>query len=801
METLRRDLRYGIKTLLRRPVANAAAILCLALGTGATTVVFSLFNGVLLKALPYEDPKGIYLLQLNLASSGPSAISGKEFEDFQELTETFAAVGGTLGWSYNVSDVDPPQRLAAGRVSASVFDVLGVDPILGRVYTTEEQNRGENLLVLSYGVWQSAFGGDRGVLGRTVNLSDVPYTVVGVMPSDFRPMPPAAQIWVPLIPNPAIPRNLRGVVTLVRLQEGVSREQALSNLEVVKQRFEAEYPDIYTEEWSINLLPLINMVVGNVGARLWTFMGAVFLVLAIACANVANLLLAQATAREKEMALRAAFGASRGTLIRQMLTESLILAAAGGALGLGLSYLGLAVVKQFQLGSIPRLAEVSIDLVPLLFTLAITFGTGLAFGLAPALKVSGTRFASTIREGGKTSSAQRRHPLRSALVVAEIALAVVVLVGTMLTLRSYGRLQNVDPGFQVSDLVSMQILLPPPAYAAPAERLRFFESFQSRLHNLPGVESAAVVSYVPFGRLGFSNPLQIDGQDPSEPGPSVNWNMVGPAAFETMKIPLVQGRWFNELDRADTNSVVVIDETTAERLWPDQNPIGKRLLPTGAQFGSWREVVGVVGDVKQNALATSAAQIYFPYPQYPNPVHGLLLRTQLETRAAVDAVRAIAAEVDPRLPVGQIARAEDLRDANLAGPRFNLVLFAIFGGIAFVLAAVGIYGIMATSVAERTTEIGVRRALGAKTGDVLRLVLSEGMKLTVAGLAIGLFSAWLLTHTAARVLSGLVFGIAATDLLSFVVVTAFLALVAFLGSFLPGRRAIRVDPAVALRSE
>ena len=800
MDSLRRDLRYGIKTILRRPVANAAAVLCLALGIGATTVVFSLFNGVLLKALPYRDSSGIQVLRLNLPA-GPSAASGKEFEDFQQLSDTFEHVGGMIGWSYNVTDVDPPQRISAGRVSSSIFDVLGVAPFMGRVYTAEEQNRGDNLVVLSYGLWQSAFGGDQEILGRTITLSETPFTVIGVMPSDFRPMPPSAQLWVPLIPNPAIPRNLRGVTVLVRLKDGISVTRAKADLEVVKQRFEADYPDIYNTEWSLGLLPLRNMVVGNVGARLWAFMGAVFLVLAIACANVANLLLAQATAREKEMALRAAFGAGRGTLVRQMLTESLILAVAGGGLGLALSYVGINVVKRFQLGSIPRLAEVTIDLVPLLFTFLITFATGLIFGLAPALKVSGKRFANTLKEGGKTSSSGRRHPLRSALVIAEIALAVVVLIGTVLTLRSFNRLQDVDPGFQVDDLVSMQVLLPRPAYARPADRLRFHEGFEERLNAQPGIESAAVMSYAPFGPLSWTGQLQIDGQDPNDPGPSVNWNMVSPKVFDTLKVPLLQGRSFTNLDLVDSTEVAVVDESTAERLWPDENPLGKRIMPVGAQYGSWREVVGVVGDVKQSGLASATTQIYLPYPQYPNPVYGLVLRTQLDTRASVDAVRGVVSSLDARLPISRIARVDSLLAASLAGPRFNLVLFGIFGGIAFVLAAVGIYGIMASSVAERTTEIGVRRAMGARTGDVLRLVLGEGMMLTGLGLAIGLVAAWLLTHTVSRILSGLVFGIATTDVLSFVTVTLFLLLVALLGSLLPARRAIRVDPVVALRSE
>ncbi len=803
MDTIFRDLRFALRVIRKRPLVTLVAVLCLGLGIGATTVVFSLVNGVLLRPLPYEDSEGIYMLWLQFPGSvaGDSPASGKEYEDFRAETQIFETVGGLIVWYFNETSLDPPQRLLGGRFSASAFRMLGVAPAFGRIYTEEEEARGERLVVITHSLWQSVFGGDPDVLGRTLTLSQAPYTVIGVMPPRFRAIPAESQLFVPLVPNPRIPRHIRGVLIFARLADGVSPQRAQVDLDELAERFAQDYPELYPEGWGLRLVSLHENEVGEVRFRLLAFFGAVALVLVIACVNVANLLLAQATAREKEVALRTVFGADRWRLVRQHLTESVVLALLGGLLGLALAYFGTRLIVDLQRDAISRIGEVTIDGRVLAFAVAVSVLTGIVFGLAPALRVSVVHLHETLKQGGKTSAASSRHPLRSILVVIEIALAVLVLIGAGLMIRTFRHLQDVDPGFRTGDVVTMQLFLPRPAYFTEAARVGFYQRLRQGLLAVPGVEAAGLVSGLPFDPGGLYGPVLVDGVDPDDPGPDVEWRQASPEYFAAMGIPLLQGRLFDERDHAESPPVVIVDAALAARLWPGDNPIGQRLKPLGGFHDEWREVVGVVGRVRQHELAELSEMLYMPYAQYASPQIALALHTALDPATVAAAVRAAAREADPNQPVGRLRTIDEMVAGALSGSRFNLLLFAFFGAAALLLAALGVYGVMAYSVAQRRREIGVRCALGAQRSDVVKLVLRQGMTLVGLGLALGLALAWLLAYLLSRLLAGMVHGVAATDFLTFALVALFLVATALAACLVPAVRAVRIDPIATLREE
>ncbi|HEX9737060.1 MAG TPA: ABC transporter permease [Thermoanaerobaculia bacterium] len=806
MDTLLRDLRFALKSLLRRPMITAAAVLCLGIGIGATTVVYSLVDAVLLRPLPYRDPEGISTLWLHFPSEGvpTSPLSTHEFLDLREqAAHAFGELGALTPWSFNLTDTVPPQRLNAARVSAEVWGLLGARPAQGRTFTAAEEERGDSVAVISHALWQRAFGGDPDVLGRRITLSDVPHDVVGVMAPDFRPVLDGVEVWVPLTPQRAGRRDMRRIRVLARFADGVGPERAQADLDEIESRFAADYPDLYSSGWGMRLVPLLESEVGEVRGRLTAFLGAVALVLLIACINVASLLMTQATAREKEVALRVAVGAGRGALVRQFLTESVTLAALGGLLGLGLAYLGIELVVRLQLGNIPRLEEVGIDLGVLGFTLAASLLVGIGFGLAPALTASVPRLHAALKEGGKTSAASRRHPLRSALVVVEVTFAVVVLIGAGLMMRSFLRLQEVDPGFRADGLVTMQLDLPFPAYGPIPDRLDFYRRFSETLHALPGIESAGLISHLPFTIFGLAGSIEVEGRDTEDSGPLLGWRMISPELFKTMGIPLLKGRLFDERDHVDaTPRAAILDEATANRLWPEGgDPIGRRVKMVGWVRDEWRQVVGVVGSVKHHSLAEDAEQLYVPFQQAAVLQVGIVLRTSMDALTAAASVRDALRALDPSLPVVQPRLMEDLISDSLSGPRFNLVLFALFAAIALVLAAVGIYGVMSYSVSQRTSEIGLRCALGARRREVLTLILGQGLKLAVLGLGLGLVLAWALTFLLSRLLGGILYGVSATDVATFVGVPVVLLAVSLVACLLPARRAALIDPMRALREE
>ncbi|MEM7584692.1 MAG: ABC transporter permease [Acidobacteriota bacterium] len=805
MNRLHRDLTFAWRMLRKQPGMSLAAILCLALGIGATTVIYSLVDGVLLAPLPYRQPDDLFALQLSFPAAGVerAPASGKEFEDLRAETQVFAETGGIIGWNFNLTSLDPPQRLRGGRLSASVFRILGVPPALGRLYTDAEERDGAQVVVLSHGLWQRAFGADPGIIGRQLALSQVPYEVIGVMPEGYLPLPAETELWVPLVLNPQVPRDLRGVNVVARLAEGVDSELARTALDQLEQRFRQDHPGIYPDSgWGLSIDPLRSMLIArDVERQLMAFSGAVFLVLLIACANVANLLLTQATRREKEIALRSTFGASRLRLIQQLLTESTLLAVFGGIGGIVLAYLGLRAVLALDLGDIPRLDQVGLDPSVLGFTLLITLATALACGLMPALRLSRSAFSQALGEGGRANLARAGHPLRSALVVLELALAGIVLIASALMLRSLGNLQRVDPGFRTDDRVTMRIFLPNPAYAPAEARVDLYQRLRTRLAALPGIEDAELSTVLPLS--GFRNLGQALREDQSaeESWPPVGWTMVSPGYFELLEVPLIEGRVFSEADRADSHPVVVIDQAVAQRLWPDRSPIGQRLQVVGPPGDGWREVIGVVGTIRQLHLTDTTEQLYLPFPQHPGRYLHPLLRTSGEPAAAAAMVRDVLRDIDPNLPIGDIDTLERLASGQLAGPRFNLTVFALFGAAAFLLAGIGTYGVLAYSAAQRRAEIGVRRALGARRRDVLRVILGRGMTLAGLGVLLGLAGGWLLSTVGARHLADLLYDVPLTDLPSFAGVGALLLATALLANLVPAVRAARVDPMQALRQE
>lgn len=806
MEQLLHDLRFALRTLARRPLITIAAILCLGLGIGATTAVFSLVNSILLRPLPYPGSEHLYNLWLRFPNQGVmrSPGSGKEFVDLREQHQTFSEVAGMIGWYFNLSGVEPPVRLLGARASASLFRLLGTQPVLGRPYTDEEQERGDAVVVLSHGLWQRSFGGDPDIIDRTILLDQKPYTIVGVMPAGFRAMPTFAEVWVPLVPNPAVARNTRGVAMLARLAENVDRVRAQNDLDVIEQRFTQEYPDIYPQDgsWGIHLIPLYEAVVGDVAGRLRVFLGAVVLVLLIACINVANLLLSQATEREKEIALRSALGASRRSIWRQLLTESVLLALFGGTVGVLLAWAGTKGITLLRLGNLPRLEEIGLDGRVLAVSLVVSIASGIGFGLAPALRLGRVDLQSTLKEGGRTAAAGGRHTLRSMLVVFELALALVVLVGTGLMLRSFQNLQAVDPGFRTQDIATFQVYLAPGTYANDQAMVGFYRQLREKLRALQGVEGVGLISSMPFGRSRLSGLVHAEGSDPTATAPSASWNAVSPELFENLEITLERGRPFNELDHELAAPVVIVDSKLARQLWPDRDPIGQRLRLEPSPSPVWRTVVGVVSPVHQASLMTETTdQIYVPYPQYPFSTIGATLRTRADLSAIAAAVRRVVAEIDPIQPVADIQTLESMVQESLAGPRFNMLLFALFGTIAFVLAAIGVYGVIAYSVALRGSEIAIRRALGAQHRDVLRMIVGESGRLALTGLGIGLVLALALGRGLDRLLTGMVYGIETTDFVSFAAVVFLLLATALTASFLPAWRALGVDPMTALRQE
>lgn len=810
METLLRDLRFASRNLLKNRGFTVAALLCLALGMGASSAIFSVVDTVLLKPLPFADPDRVMIVwnDLRLQDLPKAPFSGREFLDLQSQVTTFASVGAAAPQNVSLTGRTEPQALLAMRATASLFPMLGVKPELGRLFSAEEDVLGRNnVALLTHRLWKEQLGGDPKIVGQKISIDSKPYLVTGVLPESFSFGKTDCDLWIPMALNPAklMPRQVRTVMIAGRLKPGVSQERAQQEMNLVAQRFARDYPDSYppSSGYGIRLVPAREDLVGDVRATLLVLFGAVGLVLVISCLNVANLLLARATSRTKEVAIRTALGSSRSTLVRQFLTEGLLLSFCGALLGLLLAFWSTRALAAFNPGNIPRLEEVHLDGAVLLFTLGLVVVTGCVFGLVPIFHSATSNLREPLQDGGKTSagttSGQRT---RSALVVAEIAVALVVLVGAGLMIQSFRRLLEVNPGFRTTGLLTARYTLTQARVPQDAQVLALQRRFLEGAAALPGVRGVALASELPMGHgLNATGDITLEGQTlgPNEAPPTTGWRIVSPDYFKTMEIPLLQGRVFTAADDEHAPGAVILDEALARRLWPDGSALGKRLklnARTPAQ-SIWRTVVGVVGHVRQNGLAeASGDQLYIPLPQYPVRLNTLVIRGAGRPEAMASGVRAAFAAVDHDLPL-EIKTIDQVIDDSLTRQRFNTFLFTFFGLVALALTAIGVYGVMAYSVAQRTRDVGIRMALGARKEDVLRLIVGQGARLTSIGLVLGLAAAWWLS----RLMLSLLYGVGASDALTFVGVPLLLGLLGLAASWLPARRAAKVDPLVALRYE
>ncbi len=803
MDALLRDLRFAVRTLMKSPAVTLAALLTLALGIGATTAIFTVVDGILLKPLSYPQPDRLMMVwETNQPRHRDrNVVSPANFLDWQAQNHVFASMSAFAPFSASLTGQGDPRQLDGFVSTADLFTTLQTGVTLGRGFQRADGKPGSPpVIVISNRLWRQ-LGGTDGIVGRTVTLGGRPTEIVGVLPAGFRIAGRAGDFISPLqLGADAHERHGRGARVIARLAAGVTLAQARAEMDTIATRLAREYPD-FNSGWGVNVVPLASDMVSDVRPALLLLLAAVGLVLLVACVNVANLLLARASGRRREFALRAAIGAGRGRLLRQLLTESLLLAGCGGALGLVVAawllklLLGIATDQV----PIPRLNEVHLNPQVLLFVLAVTLITGLAFGLAPALTASRLDLHDSLKEG-RGSEGQHGRRRHDALVVAEVALALVLLMGAGLMLRSFWTLTHVDPGFRSDHVLSMWTMLPGGTYRTAEQRAAFFDRAVDRLQALPGAQSAAAVTYLPLTGLGSATTFWVNDRAKPAPGqePAADVRAVTPDYFRTLGIPLLRGRTFSGRDRADSPQVAIVNEALARMFWPGRNPIGQRITY------SWGddiplEIVGVVGDARLVTLSDDEIRpaIYRPQTQQPSMFMSLVVRTAGDPLTLAPAARAAIHAIDPNQPLSDVASMETVQSDSLAQPRLLALLLGLFGFSALLLAAVGIYGVMAYAVARRTQEIGVRMALGADRSRVVRLVVGRAMWLAGLGLAIGLAGALATT----RVLDSLLYGITATDPATFVGVPLILAAVALVASLLPARRATRIDPMVALRTE
>jgi putative ABC transport system permease protein len=801
LDALRQDIRDGLKSMRRAPVLTALALATLALGVGATTAMFSVVDAVLLRPLAYAQPERLVVV----LHDGDKPTSAANVLDWQRQTRSFASMGAAEYWTPNLAGIDRPEKIVGLYVTDEIVPLLGVPPLLGRTFDPTAARE----VVIAYALWQQRFGGSPAVLGREVRLDGLPFTIVGVMPREFQFAPfwaTRAHVWARLdLRERSRNRNAASLRVFARLRDGVTLEQARADVAAVTTRLEREFPGTNR---NVTVTPLDEKVVGDVRVALLILLGAVACVLLIACANIAHLLLARGTARQRELAIRAAVGARRGRLIRQLLTESLLLAVGGGAAGLAVAYGALRFVVGVAPADIPRLQAVGLDARVLLFTLVVSTATGMLFGILPALQGSSIALTEALNDSARgTTGGARRRRLRHALIVSEFALALVLLAGAGLMVRSFAALQAVDPGFNPSHVLSMVVSVSGTPEAQPTHRLAFYDRIIDRVGALPGVESASAINHLPLAGDRWGVPFAIDGRPQPRPAerPSAVFRAVFPGYFETMQIPLLRGRAIEAGDGPTAAPVVIVNEFVARRYWPGDDPVGKRLSIDPDDPESWLTVVGVAHNTARSSWAEpEQEELYLPFAQTrmyleressPFTYMTLVVRTNGDPTALAPSVRTAIAGLAPDVAVAEVQPMDAVVESATARPRFTLVLLVAFAALAVALAAAGIYGVMSYAVVQRAQEIGIRLTLGATPGSVRRQMMGEALRVSGLGALVGMAALVPLTGS----ISTLLYGVRPSDPLTLTTVVALLLSVAMLATYVPARRATRIDPMLAIR--
>ena len=802
MENLYQDIRYAIRTLIKSPGFTVIALLTLALGIGANTAIFSVINAVLVRALPYERPdQVVWMWGAIRGRTSQASVSPLDFLDYREQNQSFEqfAAAITVPVSSNLTDSGEPERISGAAITTNYFQALGIKPELGRDFLAEEEQAGKGqVAILSHHLWQRRFGGDKAILNQSITLDGKSYSVIGVMPAAFR-FPSNAEMWTPLSFDASPEMRVRKAHFLRpigRLKAGVTIQQAQAEMDAIAGQLEEKYPDSNTN-WGLRLVSLQEQIVGNIRPTLLILLGAVAFVLLIACANVANLLLVRSASRQKEIAIRSALGARRSRIIGQMLTESLILSSMGGALGVLVAMWCVEMLISFGGQDIPRSAEIKVDFAVLAFTLGVACLTGMLFGIVPALQVSKPNLNETLKEGGRGGSeGAKRNRTRNLLIVAESALAVVLLIGAGLLIKSFIKLQNVRPGFRAENVLTLRLDLPRNKDTKPEQWVYFYDEFQQRVSSLPGVEYVGMVSELPLTGQPNDAPFSIGGRapDPSQTM-GADFRRANQDYFHAMGIPLVRGRYFTHQEARQNASVAIISQLLADRYFPDEDPLGKQLTFDFMKGKSF-EIIGIVGDVNHRSLEGNPYQAIY-LPSLAIPWTNVVIRTKGDAASLAPAVRKEVLEINANQPLANVKLMDQWLYESASTQRFRTILLGIFAALALVLSVIGIYGVMSYVVTQRTHEIGIRLALGAKNSDVLKLVIQQGLKLTLLGVALGLVAAFGVT----RLMSSLLFSVTATDTLTFIVVPMILTGVALVACLVPARRAAKVDPMIALRYE
>ncbi|HEV2914294.1 MAG TPA: ABC transporter permease [Pyrinomonadaceae bacterium] len=803
MGRLRQDLRYGFRTLWQRPGFTLVAALTLALGIGANTAIFSVVNGVLLRSLPYAEPDRLVLLWETSGRSLTIHVSNPNLLDWRERNhsfESFSGYSGRWGGKTTILGGTEPERAFAVAVYRDYFKVLGVAPMIGRDFSAEEQSSPGTtpVAIVSYGFWQRRLGGDPDLSNRKLTLGDTTFNIVGVMPQGFS-YPSETDLWLAKeqLGADQSTRSAHNYVGIARLKPGVTVEQAEADMNAIARDLEQQYPND-NRGMGVNVISLEDQLVGQVRPALLVLLAGVGFVLLIACANVSNLLLARALGRQKEIAIRTALGASPWRIVRQLLTESVLLSLLGGSLGLLLAYWLIGPLVALSPGNIPRLDEIRIDARTLLFTLGVSLLTSLIFGLLPAIRFSRPDLQVALKQGGQTPGGGSLF-LRHALVVAEVALTMVLLVGAGLLVKSFWRLLQVNPGFNPENVLTMQISLPESAYREDNQTIAFHRRLLERLGALPGVEAAGIINNLPLGGVDINGYFWIEGDPPERPSGDSGFRIVSKDYFRAMNIPLLKGRLFTEQDNEGSVPVGVISERVAEATWPGEDAIGKRIQSRNDDREEWTTIIGIVGDVRHRGLDRAAsADLYLPYAQRPLRARAVtvVVRANAAASGLIAAMRSEVQAIDRNVPV-EFESMEQVFSRSVASRRYSMLLLGTFAALALILSLMGIYGVMSYTVTQNTREIGIRMALGARELDVLKMIVRRGMALTLLGVAGGVLGAFALT----RLMASLLFGVTASDPQTFLLVSVLLVVVALLACYLPARRATKVDPIIALRYE